>query len=168
MGYKWGGIAKLNQMQMATEKIIFMRKACLLCDKSVCGYKTGCIVVKDGKVLAEGWNATLSGEVYCQNGECIREKERLYGGKEPDKVCSIHAEAYAIAQCARKGISVAGATVYVTTFPCVICCRLLAGSGIAKVVYMSQYSGGMAGESILRQNGIEIENIPESEVWRAS
>jgi len=154
----------LNHADDAT----YMQQACLLCDRSTCGYKTGCVIVKDGIVLAEGWNAMLPGEVYCQKGECVREKEHLYGGKEPDKVCSIHAEACAIAECARKGISVAGATVYVTTFPCVICCRLLAKAGVAKVVYMSQYSGGRVGESILRQNGVVIENIPESKVWKKS
>ncbi len=153
---------------MIKDKIHYMQRACLLCDRSTCGYKTGCVIVKDGKVLTEGWNATLPGEVYCQHGGCVREKEQLHGGKEPDKVCSIHAEAYAIAECAKTGVSVVGATVYVTTFPCIICCRLLAKSGIVKVVYMSEYSGGRVGESILRQNGVIVQNIPEDEVWKKS
>lgn len=148
--------------------IEYMQRACLLCDNSTCGYKTGCVLVKNGKVLAEGWNATLSGEVYCQNGQCIREKEHLHGGRDIDKVCSIHAEAYAVAECAKQGISVAGAEVYVTTFPCIICSRLLAKAGVSKVFYMSDYMGGRLGESILLKNGILVEKIPEEVVWKKS
>ena len=148
------------------DMVSYMKKACLLCDKSKCGYKTGCVIVKDDKVVAEGWNATLPGEVYCQNGECVREKEKLYGGKEIDKVCSIHAEAYAVAECASKGISIAGANVYVTTFPCVICCRLLAKCGIGRLFYMSEYTGGRVGESLLAENGVKIHKIKEEDVWK--
>ena len=145
--------------------LLHMKKACLLCDKSKCGYKTGCVIVKNGKVIAEGWNATLPGEVYCQNGQCVREKENLRGGKEIDKVCSIHAEAYAVAECARKGTSVMGADVYVTTFPCIVCCRLLAKSGVARVYYMSEYTGGRVGEPLLLENGVKVEKIEETEIW---
>ena len=147
-------------------KVNFMKQACLLCDRSKCGYKTGCVVVKDGNVMAQGWNAALPGEVYCQNGECIREKENLRGGKDIDKVCSIHAEAYAVAKCAQEGVAVAGADVYVTTFPCIICARLLVGAGISRLFYMSDYPGGKAGESIFIKNGVKVCQIREEEVWR--
>lgn len=122
-------------------------------------------MVKKGKVLAEGWNATLPGEVYCQNGECVRGKDKLCDGKDIDKVCSIHAEAYAVAECARTGVSISGADVYVTTFPCVICSRLLAKAGISRLYYMSGYMGGGVGEPILVKNGVQIFKIEEKEVW---
>ena len=138
-----------------------------MCDKSKCGYKTGCVIVKNGKIVAEGWNATLPGEIYCQNGQCIREKENLRGGKDIDKVCSIHAEAYAIAECAKKGISVVGTQIYVTTFPCIICCRLLAKAGVARVYYMSEYTGGRVGEPLLVKNGVKVCKVEEKEVWRS-
>lgn len=145
--------------------IDFMKQACLLCDKSTCGYKTGCVIVKGGVTVVEGWNATLPGEIYCQNGECVREREKLHGGKEIDKVCSIHAEAYAVGECANKGISIAGADIYITTFPCVICARLLAKAGIGRLFYMSDYMGGKAGESLLINNGVKICQIKEEKVW---
>ncbi|MBU0649864.1 HIT domain-containing protein [Patescibacteria group bacterium] len=157
--------AKMIIKEKRVKPVEFMRQACLLCDKSTCGYKTGCVLVKNGQILAEGWNATLPGEIYCQNGECIREKEHLTGGKDIDKVCSIHAEAYALAECARQGLSVAGADVYVTTFPCIICCRLLAKAGVAGVYYLSEYSGGRKWESILTENGIKVKRLPKGKVW---
>lgn len=143
----------------------FMQEACLLCDKSTCGYKTGCVIVRNGEIIAKGWNATLPGEVYCQNGSCIREKEHLHGGKEPDKVCSIHAEANAIAECARIGISVEGADMYISTYPCMICARLIAKAGIKRLFYMSEYPGGKIGQSVLTAHGVEVIQIKESDVW---
>jgi|GEM_PF-912050 dCMP deaminase len=147
------------------DQVALMRRACLLCDKSTCGYKIGCVIVQAGQVIAEGWNATLPGEVYCQTGGCVREQQHLHGGKEPDKVCSIHAEAYAVAECARKGIALANADVYVSTFPCVICARLLAKAGIARLYYMADYMGGKVGESLLLNNGITLHQLKESQVW---
>ena len=143
----------------------FMKRACLLADKSTCGYKTGCVVVKGSKVLVEAWNETLHGELYCQNGECFRQKNKLSGGKEIEKVCSIHAESSAVAVSASKGISIKGASVYITTFPCLICVRLLVKCEIAKLYYMSDYMGGNEGLALFTANDIAVIKIQENEVW---
>lgn len=45
----------------------------------------------------------------------------------------------AILDSARKGISIVGATLYCTTFPCHLCARMIIGSGIQRVVYMEPY-----------------------------
>ena len=42
----------------------------------------------------------------------------------------------AICQAAKYGVSIDGATLYVTGKPCVICQRLLVNVGIKKVVYI--------------------------------
>lgn len=145
-----------------------MKKACLLCDRSLCRYKTGCIAVKGGKVLFEGWNETLPGEIYCQNGQCIREIENLSGGKDIDKVCSIHAEASVVAQAASKGVALKGAEIYVTTFPCLICSRLLAKAKIGKLFYMSDYMGGNHGRSFFEAVNIPVVQVDEKAVWKES
>jgi len=143
----------------------FMKRACLLCDKSTCGYKTGCVIVKDLNVLVEAWNETLPGESFCQNGACYRQERGLSGGKEIEKVCSIHAESGAVAIAASKGISIKGAKVYVTTFPCLICARLLVKSEISTLYYMSDYMGGNEGLALFSANNIELVKINEDEVW---
>lgn len=150
--------------EITKEQIEYMKRACLLCDKSFCGYKTGCVLVK-GDIVIEGWNETLPGEVYCQSGKCIREMENLSGGHDIDKVCSIHAEASVVAQAAEKGISIFGADVYVTTFPCLICSRLLAKARIGRLFYMSSYMGGNKGNSFFDAIKIPVVKIEESVVW---
>lgn len=148
-----------------SEQVALMKRACLLCDKSLCGYKTGCVAVVGDRVI-EGWNETLPGEVYCQNGECTRKKLGLRGGQDIHKVCSIHAEASVVAQAARDGISLKGADIYVTTFPCIICARLLTKTEVARVFYMSDYAGTNEGLGLLIGAGITVLQIPEREVWQ--
>lgn len=52
---------------------------------------------------------------------------------------SVHAEMAALTTAARLGVSVQGATLYCTTFPCHICARHIVASGIERVVYVEPY-----------------------------
>lgn len=151
---------------MLKDQIKYMRQACLLCDKSTCGYKTGCLAVKSGKVLVEAWNETLPGEKYCQGGECERHKLGLTKGKDIDVVCSIHAEANMIAKAAAKGTKIKGCDIYVTTFPCYICAKSLVQAQIGQLYFMNGYMGGNDSERFFKAAKIPVTQIPEHEVWR--
>jgi deoxycytidylate deaminase len=52
---------------------------------------------------------------------------------------AVHAEMSAILDAAVRGASVAGATIYSTTFPCHNCARHLIGAGIRRVVFIEPY-----------------------------
>jgi dCMP deaminase len=72
---------------------------------------------------------------------------------------SLHAEAGIIAEAARRGdISLEGADLYVTTFPCPSCAKQLAYTGIKRLFFHEGYSV-LDGESILKARGIEIIRI---------
>lgn len=66
-----------------------------------------------------------------------------------------HAEARLIAKCARDGISTAGCSIYVTTFPCPVCAKFIASAGFAKCYYREGYSMVDA-EMILKSADIEL------------
>ncbi|HSX01469.1 MAG TPA: deaminase, partial [Candidatus Saccharimonas sp.] len=68
---------------------------------------------------------------------------------------AIHAEAAIIAQAARRGISLQRTTMFVTTFPCPACARLIAETGIAKLYVADAYSL-LDGADILATAGVEI------------
>jgi len=72
-----------------------------------------------------------------------------------DLSTAVHAEAGAIAYAARKGVSLEGASIYVTTFPCPGCAGLIRESGIKKVYYCEGYSLLSAAE-ILKPAGISL------------
>jgi dCMP deaminase len=52
---------------------------------------------------------------------------------------TIHAEANAIIQAARAGVRIEGGTIYVTTFPCWGCFKMIANAGLARIVFGDRY-----------------------------
>lgn len=68
---------------------------------------------------------------------------------------SIHAEASLIGKAAKDGIKLEGTNLYVSTFPCPTCAKLIAETGIKKVYYQSGYSLSDA-EDILKNAGVEL------------
>jgi dCMP deaminase len=87
-------------------------------------------------------------------------RSNLDAGQGPGVYTSIHAEAAAIAAAARAGIKTEGATLYVTTFPCAACARLLIEAGITTVYYRNGYSL-LDAEEVLKASGIEIVLVEE-------
>ena len=148
------------------ERFNLMKRACLLCNHSNCGYKTGCIAVRDGEVILEAYNETLPGEKYCQNGQCERHKLNLTGGREPQICCAIHAEVNLIAKAAAAGISLKDADLYVTTFPCYICAKSLVQAHIGRLFYMSEYMGGNDAKRLLNAAKIPVEQVKETDIWK--
>ena len=142
-----------------------MQRACLLCDHASCGYKVGCLAVKNGQILIEAWNETLPGEKYCQNGFCDRRKLGLTAGQQAEIGCAIHAELNLIAKASLEGLTLKGCDVYVTTFPCYICSRVLVQAKIGRLFYMSDYMGGEEGRRFFEAAEIPTLQIKEEEVW---
>lgn len=52
---------------------------------------------------------------------------------------SVHAEMAALMDAAKRGISVAGCTLYTTTFPCHNCAKHIVAAGVKRVVYVEPY-----------------------------
>lgn len=67
----------------------------------------------------------------------------------------IHAEMSAICDAARVGRSLAGATLFCTTFPCHMCAKHIVATGISRVVFLEPYPKSLAGE--LHSDSICIE-----------
>lgn len=102
------------------------------CHRPSVGDGVGCVLsTSDGHVLATGYSGSPPGEPHC-----IEIGHRLVDGR---CVRTVHAEANAIGQAARRGVSVVGGTAYVTNHPCFECAKLLAAAGIVRVVHLSGY-----------------------------
>ena len=108
--------------------------------------QVGAVVVgQDKKIKATGYNGTPSGVESCyERGECYRIKNNIPSGTCYETCRSIHAEQNAIIQAAKLGISLEGATMYVTHQPCVICTRMILNSGIKTVIYKNGYPDAFA------------------------
>jgi dCMP deaminase len=89
--------------------------------------KVGCVLVKDNRIISQGYNGFLPG---CPHDSIVRD------GHEQ---ATVHAEQNAIADCAKRGVSCDEATAYVTHYPCIICARLLLASGMRCIKYINNY-----------------------------
>ena len=110
--------------------------------------QVGCLIVKDGTIISDGYNGTPSGF------ENICEDEDNY-----TKWYVLHAEANAILKVARSTQSTEGATLYQTLSPCKECSKLIYQSGIKRVVFAEKYKD-TEGVDFLIKAGIELEHIP--------
>lgn len=116
----------------------------------------GAVIVKDKRVLATGYNGAPAGVKSCKDkGECLRKKLNIPSGTRHELCFAVHAEQNAIAQAARFGISVEGATIYVTHQPCTICTKMIINSGIKKVIYKHGYPDDFSLE-LLKEAGVEL------------
>ena len=116
----------------------------------------GAVCVKDKRVLTTGYNGAPAGIKSCADkGECIRRVKNIASGTMQEVCYAVHAEQNAICQAAKLGISLEGATIYVTHQPCVICTRMIINSGIKKVIYKNGYPDDFALE-LFSQSDVEI------------
>ena len=125
----------------------FMVIAKIVSTRSTCNSRpTGAVVVRDKHILTTGYNGSMPGAPHCSDeppvdGQPFCYRRHMHIG-EYDKYnfCrSSHAEANAIAQAARFGISLEGATLYATLAPCYVCLKLIAGARIRAVFYEYAY-----------------------------
>ena len=100
----------------------------------------GAVIVKDKRILTTGYNGAPAGVKSCaEKSECLRKKLNIASGTRHELCYAVHAEQNAIAQAAKLGVSVDGATLYCTHQPCVICAKMIINSGIKKVFYKYGY-----------------------------
>jgi dCMP deaminase len=111
----------------------FIDLAVLVSSRSTCLRKQhGAIIVKDKQILSTGYNGTPAKITHCDT--CFRTEHNIPHGTMYELCRSIHAEANAIVQAAKYGISINGATIYITGVPCLMCTRLIINAGIKEVV----------------------------------
>lgn len=88
--------------------------------------KVGAVAVKDRRVLATGYNGLPRG---------IADLPGRINDRDEKYLRTVHAEANIVAQAARFGIDLFGATVYVWPFlPCCNCTTLMIQAGIRRIV----------------------------------
>ncbi|MBE5744025.1 MAG: dCMP deaminase family protein [Clostridiales bacterium] len=120
------------------------------------GRQVGAVIVKDNRILATGYNGAPSGVTSCKDkGECLRKKLNIPSGTRQETCYAVHAEQNAICQAAKMGISVKGATIYVTHQPCTICTKMIINSGITRVIYKHGYPDDFS-VTLLKEAGVEL------------
>ena len=123
----------------------FMRMAHLASERSTClRRKVGAVIVADKRVLTTGYNGAPKGLPHCEETGCIRQQQNVPSGQRHELCRGVHAEQNAIIQAAVFGVSVKGATIYITNYPCSVCSKLLLNAGISEVIYEGEYKDELA------------------------
>ena len=143
----------------------FMNMAYVVASWSSC-YKenrqVGSVIVRDKRILTTGYNGASSGLVSCkEKGECLRQKLGIASGTRHELCYAVHAEQNAIIQAAKMGVSVDGATLYVTHQPCTICTKMIINSGIKRIVYREGYPDEFS-RQLLEESSIVVEKYEDS------
>ena len=122
----------MSERKRASWDEYFMAIAREVATRSTCDRKhVGAVIVRDKMILTTGYNGSIRGLEHCddvghmiEDGHCVR---------------TVHAEANAIAQAARNGVQLDTAGIYVTASPCFGCFKLIANSGLKRIVFGEFY-----------------------------
>ena len=118
----------------------------------------GATIVKNKQILATGYNGAPRGIRHCAEVGCLREQLKVPSGQRHELCRGLHAEQNAIIQAAVHGISIEGAVLYSTTFPCIVCAKMLINAGISSIYYAQGYPDEYSG-NILEEAGIVFEHL---------
>ena len=135
-------------MDWTKKDIAYMKMAMIWAENSHCERKkVGAIIVKDKRIISDGYNGMPSG---------FPNACEIDGETKPEV---LHAEANAITKLARSHNSSEGSTLYVTMQPCMECSKLIIQSGIKRVVYVESYRDDR-GLILLEQANVIFQQMP--------
>ena len=109
--------------------------------------KVGCLLVKDNRIISQGYNGFLPG---CPHRSIVRNNHEQ---------ATVHAEQNAICDCAKRGTSCDNSIAYITHYPCIICTRLLLASGIKEIKYIEDYKNDDLVKYFCDQKNVSISKI---------
>lgn len=113
----------------------------------------GAVIVRNEEVVLAGCNTQMPHEwtPYMEGDARSFFKQGLHVELTTDE----HAEARLIGEAARRGIPLEGTLLYLTTFPCPPCAKLVARAGFSRIYYAEGYAM-LDGERILKDQDVEI------------
>lgn len=118
----------------------FMRLADLAALRSNCmKRRVGCVIVREMRVIATGYNGTPRHLTNCNEGGCTRCNQGQGSGSSLLTCLCLHAEENALLEAGRDRIST-GSVLYCNTCPCLTCLIKIVQLGIKEVVYAQSYS----------------------------
>jgi dCMP deaminase len=134
-----------NEIKQQKTDERYLRMAQIWAENSYCKRRqVGALIVKDQMIISDGYNGTPSGfENVCEDENNLT------------KPYVLHAEANAITKVAASNNNSKGATIYITSSPCIECAKLIIQAGIKRVVFADMYRTD-EGVNLLKRAGITI------------
>ena len=138
----------------------FMNIAKVAASRSNClKRKVAAIIVRDKRVISTGYNGTPRGTRNCNEGGCPRCNSLAASGTGLEECLCSHGEENAIVQAAFHGVGLAGATIYTTFAPCLLCAKMIINSGISEVVYNLDYPLNDTSFNLFKEAGVDVRRL---------
>ncbi len=119
--------------------------------------RAGCLIARDKRIIATGYAGAPERLDHCDEiGHLYKDTIHEDGSVTRHCIRTVHAEANAVAQAAKYGIAVDGATIYCKIEPCLDCAKLLISAGIKKVVCETRYHAAKEARQMLADARVEI------------
>ena len=126
------------------------------CDRG----RSGCVIVKDNRMLATGYAGSPAGTKHCDEVGHEMNKVVYEDGRESMHcVRTAHAEQNAIVHAARVGIALLGGTMYCNMTPCYACAKMIINSGITSVIAKNDYHASKRTKEIFKEADIKLRII---------
>jgi dCMP deaminase len=126
----------------------FMSIALLASCRSPCQrLHVGSVIVKNNRLISMGYNGYIPGAPHIS---------RIQDNHEQS---IIHSEINAITDCAKRGVSLEGAKIYITHYPCLNCFKSIASCGIKEVFYLDDYNNNSIVEELANDSNIIVKKI---------
>jgi dCMP deaminase len=126
----------------------FMSIAVLASHRSpCCRLQVGSVIVTNNRLISMGYNGFIPGAPHISRVKYDHEQS------------IIHSEVNALADCAKRGVSLSGAKIYVTHYPCINCFRSIAACEIKEVIYLEDYNNEQIVQQLASDSGITIRNL---------
>lgn len=137
----------------------FLKVADIVSDRATCDRgEAGCVIAKDKQILTTGYVGAPTGLPHCSEvGHQMKEVTHEDGSSSKHCVRTTHAEQNAIAQAAKMGISIQGATLYCKMTPCYTCAKMIINTGIERVVCMKDYHASEDTKRIFDEANVELK-----------
>ena len=139
---------KENLMDRLDWDEYFMSIALLASCRSPCQrLNVGSVIVKNNRIISMGYNGYIPGAPHISRVQDNHEQS------------IIHSEINAITDCAKRGVSLDGAKIYITHYPCINCFKSIAACGIKEVFYLEDYKNNSIVEELSNDSNIIIKKI---------
>jgi dCMP deaminase len=124
--------------------------------------RSGCLIVKDKRILATGYVGTPPGLPHCDEiGHLMKQVIDEDGTTRQHCMRTIHAEQNAICQAARYGIPLEGTALFCKMEPCRTCAMLIISVGITKVIAQRCYHAAQETREMFKAAGVELVVIED-------
>ena len=126
----------------------FMSIALLASCRSPCKrLNVGSVIVKNNRLISMGYNGYIPGAPHISRIQ------------ENHEQSIIHSEINAISDCAKRGVSLENANIYITHYPCINCFRSIAACGIKEIIYLDDYNNNYIVQELANDSQILIKKL---------